>query len=120
MVVKLDAVEAAPLDPDPEADAPFSPVMLEPGSEVEGFLRGSVLLAGPAALRLPALLVMEEIEEDDGMVKTRRKTLLQSRRTLEMIALLGLCPPIFGGPHRFDCPCFYVLLLFKTTKVTSY
>ena len=81
LVVKLDAVEAAPLDPDPEADAPFSPVMLEPGSEVEGFLRGSVLLTGPA-LRLPALGT-EGIEEDDGMVKTRRKTLLQSRRTLE-------------------------------------
>jgi hypothetical protein len=75
LVVKLDTVEAAPLDPDPEADAPFSPVMLEPGSEVEGFLRGSVLLAGwgEPALRLPALLVMEELEEDVGMVKLDEK-----------------------------------------------
>jgi hypothetical protein len=70
--VKLDAVEAAPPDSDPEADAPFSPVMLEPGSEVEGFLvRGSGLFKGPA-LRLPAL-GMEELEEDVGMVNLDEK-----------------------------------------------
>ena len=70
--VKLDAVEAAPPDSDPEADAPFSPVMLEPRSEVEGFLRGSAgLIKGPA-VRLLAL-EMEELEEDVGMVNLDEK-----------------------------------------------